>query len=151
MKRFTAKSFTVATTVATLVGTLTFAGLAPAAQAADMTAAQGGRRDRGMDDGGPRMKAGMGKTSMKTKGNAKASKGSSKASMGSARASGGMTKASSRMAKAPAKSRNSMQQMSTTATMGATKAAGSCGTFMYWKNGKCNDARNPAPKPWKLF
>jgi hypothetical protein len=24
----------------------------------------------------------------------------------------------------------------------AASNAGSCGTYMYWKNGKCNDARN---------
>jgi hypothetical protein len=26
----------------------------------------------------------------------------------------------------------------------------SCGTYMYWKNGRCNDARNQT-KPWKAF
>ena len=28
------------------------------------------------------------------------------------------------------------------ARMTSTKQPGSCGTFMYWKDGKCNDARN---------
>ena len=33
----------------------------------------------------------------------------------------------------------------------AAKPAGSCGTFMYWKAGKCMDARNPPKAAWKLF
>ena len=27
----------------------------------------------------------------------------------------------------------------------ASKAAGSCGTYMYWKGGKCMDARDKVP------
>jgi len=25
---------------------------------------------------------------------------------------------------------------------------GECGEYMYWKNGKCMDARNVTPEPW---
>ena len=25
---------------------------------------------------------------------------------------------------------------------------GECGEYMYWKNGKCVDARNVTPEPW---
>ena len=28
------------------------------------------------------------------------------------------------------------------ARMASAKSPGSCGTFMYWKEGRCNDARN---------
>ena len=28
------------------------------------------------------------------------------------------------------------------ARMASAKSPGSCGTFMYWKDGRCNDARN---------
>jgi hypothetical protein len=32
----------------------------------------------------------------------------------------------------------------------AARAAGpgECGEYMYWKDGKCVDARNSAPEPW---
>jgi hypothetical protein len=32
----------------------------------------------------------------------------------------------------------------------AARAAGpgECGEYMYWKGGKCVDARNSAPEPW---
>ena len=34
-------------------------------------------------------------------------------------------------------------------TVGALAAQrGGCGEYMYWKHGKCVDARNAAPEPW---
>jgi hypothetical protein len=42
-------------------------------------------------------------------------------------------------------------KVKSTRTYGFTAAAGkSCGTYMYWKDGKCNDARDKR-NPWKAF
>jgi hypothetical protein len=42
-------------------------------------------------------------------------------------------------------------KVKSTRTYGFTASAGrSCGTYMYWKDGKCNDARDKR-NPWKAF
>ncbi len=74
-----------------------------------------------MDDGGPRMKSGMRQT-----GTAKTKR---------------MTNA---MATRAADRPMAMAR-------GIESNTASCGTYMYRKGGKCNDARTPAAKPWKLF
>jgi len=40
------------------------------------------------------------------------------------------------------KSGKARRAVARTGSMPSAKRRGSCGTFMYWKDGKCNDARN---------
>jgi hypothetical protein len=44
--------------------------------------------------------------------------------------------------RAPRSGKSAAQRRGPPARVASAKVPGGCGTYMYWKNGRCNDARN---------
>jgi hypothetical protein len=44
--------------------------------------------------------------------------------------------------RAPRSGKSAAQRRGPQARVASAKVPGGCGTYMYWKNGRCNDARN---------